>query len=440
MEQFYLTKNLEAGVRAVLISVLPKAPGVDHDPDPFSELRRLAETAEAEVVGELTQRLVRPDRATHLGRGKVEELKALLDGAGVKHVLCDQDLSPSQVKNLESATGARVIDRTELILDIFSRHAQTHQARLQVELARLEYILPRLKRMWTHFSRVRGGVGLRGGEGEKQIELDRRIIGKTIRDIQAELETIRQRRQRMVKKRATFAIALVGYTNAGKSSLFNRLADGSAAVADMLFKTLDTRTRVWKLPRNQSAVLSDTVGFIRDLPHHLVESFHATLEEIGSADLILHVIDGSDPHAPAMQAAVEDVLKQIGAADNPSLLVFNKLDAIEPTIRTALAGDGALFVSAKTGEGIDLLERRVLAILRKDKVLVRVELPAADGRTLAWLKAGCEVVSDRLEAETHYVTAWLNPEQQGRLRNMLPEQAVISLEACSDRELEATLP
>ncbi len=437
MEQFYLTQNIEAGLQAVLISVLPKTRNSPRETAPLAELRRLAETAEAVVLAELTQPLPRPDGATHLGKGKVQELCTLLEATGCKHVICDQDLTPSQVKNLEEATGARVIDRTELILDIFSRHAQTHQARLQVELARLEYILPRLKRMWTHFSRVRGGVGLRGGEGEKQIELDRRIIGKTIRDIQAELKGIRQRKQRQVKRRQDFSVALVGYTNAGKSSLFNRLADGSAEVANMLFKTLDTRTRVCKLPHNQKVVLSDTVGFIRDLPHHLVESFHATLEEILQADLVLHVIDGSDPQIERMSKAVAKVLKKIGADGIREQKVYNKADSMDAAQRTAYSGNGALLVSAHTGEGIEALQNRILAILREGKCLLRIQVDAGDGRNLAWLKARAEIVSARLQGETHTFSLWLGQEDLGRLRAQLPADRIELLEGFAGRALES---
>ena len=261
---------------------------------PLEELEGLAEAAGTRVVGKLTQRREAPDATTYLGKGKVEELAALAHAEMADVIIFDNDLSPGQTRNLEKATGLKVLDRTELILDIFASRAQTHEARLAVELAQLEYPMPRLKRMWTHLSRQgQGGVGLRG-PGEKQLEVDRRLAEKRISDLRKQLRAIEHRRQREVAARRTqMTVSLVGYTNAGKSTLLNALTGADVFTKDLLFATLDTRTRRWQLPGWGPVLLSDTVGFIRDLPHHLIASFQATLEEARQANLLLHVADAS---------------------------------------------------------------------------------------------------------------------------------------------------
>ena len=264
---------------------------------------------------------------TYLGKGKVDELKQLVDANDADVIMFDNDLSPAQTRNLEEATGVKVLDRTELILDIFASRAQTHQARLAVELAQLQYSLPRLKRMWTHLSRLKMGIGMRG-PGEKQLEVDRRLVEKRIDDLRSELKTIERRKEREVAGRSDrMTVSLVGYTNAGKSTLLNALTGADVLAENKLFATLDTRTRRWQLPGWGPVLLSDTVGFIRDLPHHLIASFKATLEEARQADLLLHVADASNPAASEQIAVVYEVLEELGIEAKDTLLVLNKVDA-----------------------------------------------------------------------------------------------------------------
>ncbi|MGI9457350.1 MAG: GTPase HflX, partial [Aeoliella sp.] len=270
-------------------------PGDRRTEEPLEELAGLAETAGAEVVARLTQRRESPDKTTYLGKGKLDQLGQLSKATDADVVIFDNDLSPAQIRNLEQAVGIKVLDRTELILDIFSTRAQTRVARLAVELAQLEYALPRLKRMWTHLSRMKMGVGMRG-PGEKQLETDRRLVEKRIVDLRRDLEKIHRRKEREVDgRRDHMTVSLVGYTNTGKSTLMNALTDAGVVAQDKLFATLDTRTRRWSLPGWGPVLLSDTVGFIRDLPHRLIASFKATLEESHQADLLLHVADASNP-------------------------------------------------------------------------------------------------------------------------------------------------
>ncbi|MHB8862639.1 MAG: GTPase HflX [Pirellulaceae bacterium] len=282
-----------ASESAVLVRVI--LPNQRFEEDPLAELEGLATTAGTRVVCGLTQRRQRPDATTFLGRGKVEELAALVDTHGVDVVIFDNDLSPGQTRNLEQALDVKVIDRTELILDIFATHAQTYESRLAVELAQLEYSLPRLKRLWTHLSRLKLGIGMRG-PGEKQLEVDRRLVERRIHELRDELREFEKRKERQVAARDDhMTVSLVGYTNAGKSTLMNALTNANVLVQDKLFATLDTRTRRWQLPHWGPVLLSDTVGFIRQLPHRLIASFKATLEESRQADLLLHVADASNP-------------------------------------------------------------------------------------------------------------------------------------------------
>ena len=297
--------------------------------NPLDELQGLAEAAGANVVGRLLQRRDKPAAAAYLGAGKVEELAELVADAGADLILFDNELSPAQTRNLEKVTGVKVLDRTELILDIFASHAQTYEARLAVELAQLEYSLPRLKRMWTHLSRLKMGIGMRG-PGEKQLEVDRRLVEKRIHDLRSEIKQIESRKERQVAARSEhMTVSLVGYTNAGKSTLMNALTDANVTAVDQLFATLDTRTKRWQLPHWGPVLLSDTVGFIRSLPHKLVTSFKATLEEARQADLLLHVADASNEFVADQISAVAKVLTELGIDEKDTLLVLNKVDAIE---------------------------------------------------------------------------------------------------------------
>lgn len=358
--------------RTILVGV-DLGPNSPFDPT-LDELALLAQSAGDTPVARLTARRKAPDAALFVGVGKADEIKALVEGHQAAAVIFDQALSPAQQRNLERHLGVEVLDRVGLILEIFGARAQSHEGKLQVELARLQYLSTRLVRRWSHLERQRGGVGHRGGPGERQIELDRRMIGERIKQLKARLDKVKRQRgtQRKARERqGTFRISLVGYTNAGKSTLFNALVKARTYAADQLFATLDTTTRQLYLEDAQRSVsLSDTVGFIRDLPHTLVEAFEATLQEAADADLLLHVVDASSPVFDEQMAEVERVLDEIGAAGIPQILVCNKSDLLEssqlPRQRVdEIEREGGVrtprvFVSALTGEGLPQL-RALLA-------------------------------------------------------------------------------
>ena len=385
-----------ASEAAVLVGVLLPDRKVQ-DPS-LEELEGLAATAGVRVVGQLTQRRDAPDAATYLGHGKVEELARYAAAVDADVVIFDNDLSPAQTRNLEKALELKVLDRTELILDIFASRARTSQARLAVELAQLEYSMPRLKRLWTHLSRQKKGVGLRG-PGETQLEEDRRLVETRIKDLRRQLNTIERRKEREVAaRRDRLTVSLVGYTNAGKSTLMNALTDAGVFVQDALFATLDTRTRRWQLPGWGPVLLSDTVGFIRDLPHHLIESFKATLEEARQADLLLHVADGSNPAVYDQIGAAYSVLEEVGIQQKDTLLVVNKVDALPDRVRI----DGimnrypnAVPISAQTGFGLANLAAAVSEALSRSFLDVDVEVGIENGRLMAYLAAHGEVLSKR---------------------------------------------
>jgi GTPase len=376
--------------------------GVDED---LVEACGLVAAAAAEVVGEgVIQRKQHADAATLFGRGKVEEIHTEVLRLTPDAVVVDNDLTPAQVRNLEKAWGVRVVDRSELILDIFARRAQSKQARLQVELAQNEYLAPRLKRMWTHLERTEAAIGTRG-PGETQLETDKRLLKKRIQVLRDELREIEARRQREVGSRADqFTIGLVGYTNAGKSTLLNRLTGAHEFVADQLFATLDTRTRQWKLSDGRTVLLSDTVGFLQRLPHHLVSSFHATLEETLAADLLLHVIDGSHPRVAAQRQAVESVLAGLTRNSSAGILVINKVDRVDDRIGLQLLRNGhnqeAVYVSAVTGEGLDRLDEAVARRLDEHSTLVDVFVGLGDGRLDAHVRRLARPIEDEIRAET----------------------------------------
>jgi GTP-binding protein HflX len=352
--------------------------GLSHFDAGLEELGLLAQTAGFTVADRVSCKRKAPDPALFVGTGKADEIKMLAQSTGASEVLFDQALSPAQQRNLERTLGLPVNDRTLLILQIFAQRARSHEGKLQVELARLQYLSTRLVRRWSHLERQSGGIGMRGGPGETQIELDRRMINDAVKRTKERLEKVKkqratQRRQR--ERRDAFTISLVGYTNAGKSSIFNALVKARAYAADQLFATLDTTTRQLYLGEaGRSVSLSDTVGFIRDLPHGLVDAFAATLQEATDADLLLHVVDASNPAHPEQIASVMGVLNDIGAAQVPQILVFNKLDAMDPAtlphvLIDAMELDGQsvprIYVSAQTGQGMgdlrQLLAERVLA-------------------------------------------------------------------------------
>jgi GTP-binding protein HflX len=385
-----LTVHLE---RAVLMSVaLPGRPWISEDP--LEELRGLTTTAGAVVVGGLVQRRQHIVPGTYIGKGKLEELQEEVKARDADVVIFDNDLSPAQVRNLEKGTGVKVLDRSELILDIFATRARSMEARLQVELAQLEYSLPRLRRMWTHLSRYSGGIGLRG-PGETQLEEDRRLVALRIRDLRNRLAVVQARKEREVRSRAEeHTVSLVGYTNAGKSTLMNALTGAGVRVEDKLFSTLDTRTKKWRLSDWGQVLLSDTVGFIRDLPHHLVASFKATLEEARQARLLLHVVDAADPVAEEQIKAVNKVLDEVGCGKKPVLLVLNKVDEVHDlSLLHVLQSHHrrCVAISAAKGTGLEELREAVIEMLSADFANAQVEVGAGNGRVLAYLAAHAEI-------------------------------------------------
>lgn len=408
---------------AVLVGVfLSDQPG---DDEILSELAGLVETAGAEIVGRLTQRRAAPDATTYLGKGKLEQLERMTRATGADVVIFDNDLSPAQVRNLELALEVKVLDRTEVILDIFSTRARTHEARLAVELAQLEYSLPRLKRMWTHLSRIKAGVGMRG-PGEKQLETDRRLVERRIAELKSDLDKVLRRKEREVAARADrMTVSLIGYTNAGKSTLLNTLTGSDVVAEDKLFATLDTRTRRWQLPDWGPVLLSDTVGFIRNLPHRLIASFKATLEEARQADLLLHIADASNPAALRQIQAVYNVLDDLGIREKDTILVLNQIDRIrEPGVLDGLLRHypAAIGVSAKTGAGLNQLAAAVSAALTQYFRDVDVETDVANGRLLAYLAQHGEILSRTFTGERVSIHCRLPQKYVGRIS---PHEAVV---------------
>lgn len=384
--------------RAVLVAVLVKNADLLEDEGPLEELQGLVTTAGANVVGKLTQRRLQPDKKTYLGRGKVEELTSLISLTKAEVVIFDNDLSPAQIRNLEQLLDTKVLDRSELILDIFATRAQTYESRLQVELAQSQYALPRLKRMWTHLSRIEGGIGTRG-PGEKQLEEDRRLVEGRITDLRRRLRDVEVRKQRQVESRNNIpTISLVGYTNAGKSTLMNALTDAGVLTENRLFATLETRTRRWQLPDIGFVLLSDTVGFIRNLPHHLIASFKATLEEANQADLLLHVVDASNPSAKRQVAIVEEVLKELNTDQKRTLLVLNKVDMINDISHLHVLRyryPRSISVSARTGQGLDQLAQVVADTISEHYLNLEIELDVGNGRLLSMVEKHGQVFSRR---------------------------------------------
>ncbi len=364
----------------------------------LEELAELAATAGASVVGQGVQKLDAPVAGTFIGTGKAAEYAAFCKTNEVDTAVFDDELTPAQTRNLEKVFGCKILDRTALILDIFALRAQTREGKLQVELAQLQHLLPRLTRFWGHLSRQSGGIGMRGGEGESQLESDRRRVQERIEKITADLEAVRRHRstQRNGRRRNPWPLAsIVGYTNAGKSTLLNALTGASVLAEDKLFATLDPTTRRLRLPTNQNVFLTDTVGFIRKLPHGLVEAFKATLEEVVQADLLLHVVDVSHPQAAEQIAAVNTVLREIGADGKPTIMVFNKLDRFTGNglLQKHLeAHANAVAVSAKTGEGVPQLIDALGASLRPLREFVRLTVPHDAAPVIARLHEVAQVV------------------------------------------------
>lgn len=385
--------------KSILVGVL--LPDGDANPDdPLDEIRGLAKTAGLVVAGTMLQKRQQPDIATYIGSGKVQELKELVEAHEADLVVFDNDLGSAQTRNLEKLLDVKVIDRTEVILDIFATRAQTHEAHLQVELAQLQYAMPRLKRMWTHLSRYKGGIGVRG-PGEKQLEEDRRLVVHRIQDLKAKLSKVQARKEREVAGRSDApTVSLVGYTNAGKSTLMNVLTGAGVLTEDKLFATLDTRTRKWRFDGGGNVLLSDTVGFIRNLPHSLVASFKATLEEAQQADLLLHVVDASSTEAEKQIRAVQSVLEELGLVDHPTLLVLNKADRVpDRSYLDVLRAHHpqSVTISASLGDGIDLLEQAVRDSLLDRALDAEVSTGVGNGRVLAYLAQHAQIRSRTYE-------------------------------------------
>jgi len=415
--------------KAVLAGCLLPGDGLDPH-DPLGELRSLADTAGAVVVDELMQKRTKPEAATFMGRGKIDELASMVKLHGANVVIFENDLSPSQIKNIEQTVEVKVLDRSELILDIFAARARTHEARLQVELAQLEYTYPRLRAMWSHLERIAGGapagIGTRG-PGEQQLEIDRRIVQRKKAQLKREIKEVQSRKTREVAARNTdfFTVGLVGYTNAGKSTLFNTLTEasggGEAYADDKLFATLSTRTRKWPLGEGDTVMLSDTVGFVRNLPHHLVASFKATLEEAVHSDLLLVVLDVADANADRCIETVMSVLDEIGATEQPRLICLNKIDMLEHNADLLLFQEqfpGSVAISAKAGRGLDKLVERVRAHARGDEREMTLHVHIADGKALNFLENRTKVLDRQYEGDQVAMTVRIGGRVLDQLKAM----------------------
>lgn len=391
----------------------------DTTEESIAELERLADTAGAQTVGTLIQNRPAPENATYLGEGKLEELKAVVDSLEVNLCIFDSELSPIQIRNLERILNVRVIDRSMLILDIFARHANTSEGKIQVELAQLRYLLPRLSGMGVQLSRLGGGIGTRG-PGETQLETDRRHIRRRIGHLQRELEDVKKHRSLLREQRKKSGVpvaALVGYTNAGKSTLLNRLTQAGVLAEDKLFATLDPTTRKYVLPDGRELYMVDTVGFIRKLPHHLIEAFKSTLEEAAYADVVLHVVDGSSPEFDSHIAVAQGILREINAWDKPVILVYNKSDQKAADVRLPM-GEGTertVEVSGRTGAGMDALVEALSDVLPGKKKRVRLCIPFTEGGVVAALHREHTVLSEEYGPDGTQIEALLDEQTYRKL-------------------------
>jgi len=421
--------------KAILVAAI--SPGAKSDD--LAELTALAESAGAIVVDRFQQKLHKINPRLYIGKGKAEQLAQRVKQFRADVIIFDNDLTPGQIRELEEIVQIKVLDRSELILDIFATRAKTRQAKLQVDLAQLEYTYPRLTRMWQHLDSVAGaggattagivgGIGTRG-TGEKQLEIDRRIVKKRILELQDQLKDIDSRKLREIEgRKELFKICIVGYTNAGKSTLLNKLTNADAFVEDRLFATLDTRTKRWNLAGGIEVLLSDTVGFVNKLPHHLVASFKATLEEAVNADLLIHVIDVSNPEVAGQIDSVQKVLAEIGCGGKPVLEVFNKIDILTDLSRLEMLNAihfDAVNISAKTGLGTDALTQAVLARYKGGEVTIQVRTSPANGRLQNYLRAFAIVLQEQYNDGSIVIDARLGKNQLAEVKKLLPDELLI---------------
>ena len=401
--------------RVFMVGVQLKADNAWCVEESMDELSELVTTAGAIVVGRGSQRLDKFNAATFIGPGKAKEFSVECKESNVDTVVFDEELNPAQGRNLEKIFECKILDRTALILDIFSQRAQTREGKLQVELAQLNHLLPRLTRFWTHLSRQKGGIGMRGGDGESQLEVDRRKVRERIGKIQRDLDLVMRNRdvQRTGRKRNQWPLgSMVGYTNAGKSTLFNAITGASTLSEDKLFATLDPTTRRLKLPTNQNVLLSDTVGFIRKLPHDLIDAFKATLEEVIEADLLLHIVDVSSPYAEEQIEAVNLVLKDLGVEEKRTLMIFNKVDRISSSGLSKRFTDkysNSIAVSAKTGEGFDELMAELGKQLRPIRQMVGISIPHSKSDIIARLHEVGQVLERNYDGDEAMFKALIPP-------------------------------
>jgi GTP-binding protein HflX len=435
LEKLRETLRVRRERAALIAAILPGRDGGDN----LAELTALAESAGAIVVDRFQQKLHSPNTTLYIGKGKAEQLAGRVKKFMVDVVIFDNDLSPRQIKELEKIVKVKVIDRSELILDIFATRAKTKQAKLQVALAQLEYTYPRLARMWSHLDSVAGaaggtaagavgGIGTRG-TGEQQLEIDRRLVNKRITELKRELKNIDKRKIREIKGRGgMFKVCLVGYTNAGKSTLLNTLTNSNVFVEDRLFATLDTRTKKWPLDNSAEVLLSDTVGFIKNLPHQLVASFKATLEEAVNADLLLHIVDVSNPDAVRQIDSVKIVLKEIGCGNKPIMEIFNKTDAVKKisdleTLQTLFPN--AICISAKARLGLEKLENAVFTKYKGHELFLRVSSNQSNGRIQSFLRAYGYIVNEQYYDNIVLIDARLGRNQLAGLKKLKPQQIEI---------------
>ena len=433
MKSLVTTSARRKSERVFLIGVELKSRTAWDVRDSLDELAQLAATAGGVIIGDGTQKMEKPIAATFIGTGKAAEFALRCKAENVDTVIFDDELSPAQGRNLEKIFECKVLDRTALILDIFAQRARTREGKLQIELAQLQHLLPRLTRYWTHLSRQKGGIGMRGGEGESQLESDRRKVQERIDKLTRELETVQRQRalQRRGRQRNHWPLAsIVGYTNAGKSTLFNSLTGAEVLAKDVLFATLDPTTRRLRLPTNQNVLISDTVGFIRKLPHRLVDAFKATLEEVVEADLLVHVVDISHPQAEEQILAVNAVLEELHAGGKPTLMVFNKIDRFESgdfVAQWLARFPTAVAISAKTGAGFEALQAELGTLLRPIREFVELSVPHENASIIARLHAVAQVVARDYEGETARFKARIPP-------HLMPEfeRFVVEAEAAAE--------